>query len=57
MGDGYRDADASTSLYGRRSECAVLDGLLERVRGGRSAVLVMGPMTRQPARQPSSSTW
>ena len=40
MGDRYRDADA-LALYGRRSECAVLDGLLERVCGGRSAVLVL----------------
>ncbi len=30
-----------TSLCGRRSECAALDGLLDRVRGGRSAVLVL----------------
>jgi len=29
------------SLYGRRRECAVLDELLERVRRGRSTVLVM----------------
>src|SRR5215468_6037248 len=29
------------SLYGRRRECAVLDELLEQVRGGRSTVLVM----------------
>jgi DNA-binding CsgD family transcriptional regulator len=29
------------SLYGRRRECAVLDGLLDQVRGGRSTVLVM----------------
>src|SRR5712671_1558138 len=29
------------SLYGRRRECAVLDELLEQVRRGRSAVLVM----------------
>jgi DNA-binding CsgD family transcriptional regulator len=41
VGDRYRDADALTSFYGRRSECAVLDGLLDRVCGGRSAVLVL----------------
>ena len=41
MGDLHRDADALTSLYGRRSECAALDGLLDRVRGGRSGVLVL----------------
>ncbi|MGO9510895.1 MAG: AAA family ATPase [Mycobacterium sp.] len=41
MGDRHRDADALTSLYGRRSECAALDGLLARVRGGRSGVLVL----------------
>ncbi|MGA9679385.1 MAG: AAA family ATPase, partial [Mycobacterium sp.] len=41
MGDLHRDGDALTSLYGRRSECAALDGLLARVRGGRSAVLVL----------------
>ncbi|HEY1917879.1 MAG TPA: AAA family ATPase [Streptosporangiaceae bacterium] len=29
------------ALYGRGSECATLDGLLERVRGGHSAVLVI----------------
>jgi DNA-binding CsgD family transcriptional regulator/tetratricopeptide (TPR) repeat protein len=29
------------SLYGRRRECAVLDGLLEQVRSGRGTVLVM----------------
>jgi ATP-dependent Clp protease ATP-binding subunit ClpA len=28
-------------VHGRRSECAALDGLLARVRGGRSAVLVL----------------
>ena len=41
MGDRHRDPDALTSLYGRRSECAALDGLLDRVRGGPSAVLVL----------------
>ncbi|HEX2823828.1 MAG TPA: hypothetical protein VHO07_27250, partial [Streptosporangiaceae bacterium] len=30
----------STMLRGRRSECAVLGGLLDGVRGGRGAVLV-----------------
>ncbi len=38
---GDRDAGPPTSLAGRRSECAVLDGLLDRVRGGRSAVVVL----------------
>jgi DNA-binding CsgD family transcriptional regulator len=32
---------ADTNLRGRRAECDVLDGLLERVRGGHSAVLVV----------------
>jgi len=32
---------ADTNLRGRRAECGVLDGLLEGVRGGRSAVLVV----------------
>src|SRR5271165_6738474 len=41
MGDRHRAADASTSLCGRRRECAALDGLLARVRGGRSGVLVL----------------
>ena len=41
VGDLHRDADPLTSLYGRRAECAALDGLLARVRGGRSAVLVL----------------
>jgi hypothetical protein len=40
-GDRQRDAEALTSLHGRRSECAALDGLLAGVRGGRSAVLVL----------------
>jgi DNA-binding CsgD family transcriptional regulator len=30
-----------TSLYGRRGECRLLDGLLEGARGGRSAALVI----------------
>ncbi len=41
VGDLHRDADPLTSLHGRRNECAALDGLLARVRGGRSAVLVL----------------
>ena len=41
MGDLHRDAEALTSLHGRRSECAALDGLLAGVRGGRSGVLVL----------------
>ncbi|HEY1441325.1 MAG TPA: AAA family ATPase, partial [Mycobacterium sp.] len=41
MGDRHRDGDALTSLCGRRSECAALDGLLDQVRGGRSAVMVL----------------
>ena len=41
MGDRHRDGNALTSLHGRRNECAALDGLLDRVRGGRSAVLVL----------------
>jgi DNA-binding CsgD family transcriptional regulator len=32
---------ADTDLRGRRAECGVLDGLLEGVRGGHSAVLVV----------------
>jgi DNA-binding CsgD family transcriptional regulator len=32
---------ADTNLIGRRAECGVLDGLLEGVRGGRSAALVL----------------
>jgi DNA-binding CsgD family transcriptional regulator len=32
---------ADTNLFGRRNECGVLDGLLEGVRGGRSAALVV----------------
>src|SRR6266536_3344377 len=34
-------ASRSGMLRGRRRECEVLDGLLERVRGGRSGVLVV----------------
>ena len=64
VGDRYRDADASAS-YGRRSECAVLDGLLERVCGGRSAAPVLrGSGDRQDGaagspteRAPRPSTW
>jgi len=36
-----RSASRSRRLFGRRGECAVLDGLLEQVRDGRSAVLVV----------------
>jgi DNA-binding CsgD family transcriptional regulator len=38
---GRGDRDPASSLHGRQTECAALDGLLERVRGGRSAVLVL----------------
>ncbi len=38
---GGRGGNANSLLYGRQAECAVLDGLLHRVRGGRSAVLVL----------------
>ena len=41
MGDRHYDAAPLSSLYGRQTECAALDGLLDRVRGGRSAVLVL----------------
>ena len=41
VGDRHRDGVPLTSLCGRRSECATLDGLLDRVRGGRSGVLVL----------------
>ena len=41
VGDRHRDGNSLTSLHGRRNECAALDGLLDRVRGGRSAVLVL----------------
>ncbi|MBV8349141.1 MAG: ATP-binding protein, partial [Mycolicibacterium sp.] len=41
MGDCRLNRGPSTSLCGRRSECATLDGLLDRVRGGRSAVVVV----------------
>jgi DNA-binding CsgD family transcriptional regulator len=39
--DGGVGTMADTDLRGRRAECGVLDGLLEGVRGGRSAVLVV----------------
>ena len=39
--DRHRDAAPMSPLYGRQAECAALDGLLHRVRGGRSAVLVL----------------
>ena len=38
---GDRAAGPLTSLYGRASECAALDGLLHQVRGSRSAVMVL----------------
>ncbi len=41
VGDRHHDAAGSSSLHGRQTECAALDGLLDRVRGGRSAVLVL----------------
>ncbi|MGO9928658.1 MAG: AAA family ATPase, partial [Mycobacterium sp.] len=44
MGDRHRDGNSSTSLTslsGRRSECTSLDRLLDQVRGGRSAVMVL----------------
>jgi hypothetical protein len=41
VSDGHRDGDSSTPLSGRRTECAALDGLLDQLRGGRSAVLVL----------------
>jgi AAA ATPase domain len=49
MGDRHDDAtpvpslspSSLSSLHGRQTECAALDGLLDRVRGGRSAVLVL----------------
>ena len=41
VGDLHRDTEALPSLHGRRRECAALNGLLEQVCGGRSAVLVV----------------
>ncbi len=44
VGDRHHDAAGlapSSSLHGRQTECAALDGVLHRVRGGRSAVLVL----------------
>ena len=41
MAESHRGADRLRSLSGRRRECATLDGLLDHVRGGRSAVLVL----------------
>ncbi|MBV8350121.1 MAG: AAA family ATPase, partial [Mycolicibacterium sp.] len=35
------DRGTTTSLGGRQRECAILDGLLDEVRGGRSAVVVL----------------
>ena len=39
--DRYPDVKPLSSLYGRQTECAALDSLLHRVRGGRSAVLLL----------------
>ena len=41
MFDRHPVSGTGASLRGRRSECAVLDGLLDQVRGGRSGVLVL----------------
>jgi DNA-binding CsgD family transcriptional regulator len=41
MADHQPDSASFNSLRGRESECATLDALLDRVRGGRSAVLVL----------------
>jgi DNA-binding CsgD family transcriptional regulator len=41
VADRYRGADRLPLLCGRASECAALDGLLDRARGGRSAVVVL----------------
>ena len=38
---GGRSGAVELVLHGRRQECAVLDGLLERARGGQSGVLVV----------------
>jgi AAA ATPase domain len=37
----HNDGAELPSQYGRQTECAALDGLLHRVRSGRSAVLVL----------------
>ena len=41
VGDRHHDKRSLTSLSGRRSECAALDRLLDQVRGGHSAVMVL----------------
>lgn len=41
VGGRHYNGELLPPLYGRRGECAALDGLLDRVRGGRSAVLVL----------------
>ena len=41
MTGSERPASRPRGLFGRRVECGVLDGLLEQVRAGRSAVLVV----------------
>src|SRR3954468_24083604 len=38
---GVRSGPEGLMLHGRQEECAVLDGLLERARGGQSGVLLM----------------
>src|SRR3954464_11833647 len=38
---GGRSGPEGLMLHGRQEECAVLDGLLERARGGQSGVLLM----------------
>ena len=40
MSDRHPISGTFASLRGRHSECAVLDGLVDQVRGGRSGVLV-----------------
>ena len=41
FGDRHPHRGTYTSLRGRQSECATLDGLLDAARGGRSAVVVL----------------
>jgi DNA-binding CsgD family transcriptional regulator/tetratricopeptide (TPR) repeat protein len=41
VGAGGHDSAPSSSLHGRQTECVALDGLLQRVRAGRSGVLVL----------------
>ena len=38
---GDNEITGASSLYGRRRECGLLDGLVERVRDGRGAALVL----------------